>query len=425
MNEQHPVDILPIESKENNNGKLRIFSVPQVLKSLVGYENGPYTPINEIQNPAEIRRRKHQLNYFKGYLEGLNKPNVDHNDIIAKLDNTKQEIQTKIKPMDGKEIVDELGKLPQQHKEDTPLHLKSVSTLGTDLMVLESLKNIPNSELSNQIGELIENITSVRHLLYLENKIPIGNDNSIGQLNGQTVVLNKIGGMRKEVLGKYEDFTIDNTKICLTTGEIFGSGGVPRGTRLLILGPKFVKSAENPDHEVQQGYRQGESLKMILIHEFTHNRFIALPSNEKTRLLDYFASRWGDIFPFAQLMMSRDHYRDAAMNETTHDLNDNPSIKTRPFTINGVVYEISVEAVIQELIAFNSTNLLLGKDRVKTLANINPTQEDSCREMLSVKAGEVFDRLDAKVVDNLIKPIYSNIATNSELLLQKAFSVIK
>ena len=132
---------------------------------------------------------------------------------------------------------------------------------------------------------------------------------------------------------------------------------------------------------------------MILGHELTHIRYGQLPEDEADRVVDFYATSWGNVHSFAATLMSRDEYRRKVLSGTAREKVRNPNMKTRSVVVDGERYEVGVSEIVNELLAYRTATGLVGEDRIRELARVNPTKENPSREALSVLAHDTFQQI--------------------------------
>lgn len=252
--------------------------------------------------------------------------------------------------------------------------------------VTKTLDVIPEPTEDGALGE--------RRLALLQGRTSVGGEYVQGNYNGKNYILDSKGNLIMQV-SESEVVTIDGKQIQVARvrDRADFSGATLPDTKILLVGDKVFGTLLNPQAEIKAGYKARESIGMVVGHELTHVKFQTLPPEERQQIIDYYSGRWGQIHDFATTLLLREDYRKVVLSATLKTLTKNPDAKIRPVVIKGKTFSVAVESVVSELLAYNSTNILLGEPRVKELDKINPTKEQIHREHLSVKAGEVFSRL--------------------------------
>lgn len=252
--------------------------------------------------------------------------------------------------------------------------------------VTKTLDVIPEPTKDDFLGE--------KRLAFLQERTSIGGEYVQGNYNGKNYILDSKGNIIVQV-SESETVTVDGQQIQVARvrDRADFSGATLPDTSILLVGDKVFGTLLNPQSEIKAGYKARESIRMVLGHELTHVKFQILPPVEKQQIVDYYAGQWGQIHDFATTLLSREDYRKVVLSATLKTLAKNPNAKVRPVVIEGKTFSVAVESVVSELLAYNSTNILLGEQRVKELDKINPTKEQIHREHLSVKAGEAFSQL--------------------------------
>lgn len=192
------------------------------------------------------------------------------------------------------------------------------------------------------------------------------------------------------------------------------SGATLPGTKALILGEKYYKALKDPQEETEIGYTTGESLKMIVGHELTHILFHNLPTKKREEIISFFAKNWGTVYNFASNLLVRQDYRDHILKHSQLLLAKKPNAKTRQVALpNGQRIDIPVELIIDELLAYYSGIQLIGEQRMRELAKINPTRQVNCREYMSVLAAETFNNLGRNPQNSFLEKI-QHLVPNEE-----------
>lgn len=228
----------------------------------------------------------------------------------------------------------------------------------------------------------------------LQDKVSLGGDYIIGDHNGNQFILDKDGEIVAQVT-ESDTARIDNKSILVgrVRDRADFSGASLQHTNVLLVGDKVFSTLLNPQEEMKKGYKVRESINIVLGHELIHVKMHTLPDEQKRQISEYYAANWGSVHEFATALLTREDYRKAVLSQTVKALAKDPNTKTRPVSINGNTFEVAVEAIADELLAYNSSNELLGTQRMSELATINPTREQISREFLSVKAGEAFKKI--------------------------------
>ncbi|MDO8658395.1 MAG: hypothetical protein Q7K55_06640 [Candidatus Levybacteria bacterium] len=228
----------------------------------------------------------------------------------------------------------------------------------------------------------------------LQDKVSLGEDYIIGNHNGNQFILDKDGEIVVQV-AKSDIARIDDKSILVARvrDRADFSGASLQDTNVLLVGDKVFSTLLNPQEEMKKGYKMRESITIVLGHELTHVKMHTMPDEQKRQISEYYAANWGSVHEFATALLTREDYQKAVLSQTVKALAKDPNTKTRPVSINGRTFEVAVEAIADELLAYNSSNELLGNQRMRELAAINPTGDQISREFLSVKAGEVFKKL--------------------------------
>lgn len=341
------------------------------------------------------------LQALKQELNGLN------SDVIAQLAKTDPKALTQIQQA----ILDNLTQARQ----------KFVAILPDDIINFES-----------RVGELETQYLQLggsRHVLDSlnrgENALLLGGDYAlVGKQNEWRVVNHE--GQLVEAASGYKVIEIQGQQICIIrsiTGNDYSAATLPGATTALIVGDRYHNVIRNQyNNEIKKGYRQNESLKMIIGHELTHIRFHGLGDEARRSITDFFSRNWGQIHSFAQILLSRPDYRTHVLKFSQKAIHEDPNTKTRPVIINNETYDVAVEAVIDELLAYYSGIELLGEARMRELAEKNPTGEHPSRESLSVKALECvhtvthFDNAK-KSFDRDTSSLYRNLESDSDTVI--------